>query len=224
MDDGKAEYIRGRFSLEWANILECPVTLECSDEETKYLTRPYDAMKIQRMISGHVERADVVVDAFACIGRDSLAAMCVHRAADLYAVQRVKGATERERFDRLGVNIRRVRNILRRPGRVYWIDSDVGNFLMNFDKNISVLHLDPPWALGSDPSSISPLSEIRRFLKHNVFDHLRKGYYPRVICFKLPCRADDIEDWPGLAVRYVSAEHRPMKSYYVHILRVVADV
>jgi len=104
---------------------------------------------------------------------------------------------------------------------VYWFDSDVGNFLIKFDQNISVLYLDPPWAVGSDPSSISPLSEIRRFLKHNVFDHLRREAYPQIICFKLPRKAEDIEEWPELAAPYVSVDHDFMRnSYHIHILRI----
>lgn len=221
MDDGKARHIRGKFSSEWAEILERRVTLECSDEETVYLTRPNDAMKIQRIISKHVDRVEVVVDAFACIGGDSLAIMCVHPSADLYAIQRVKSDVERDRFSRLGSNIRKVRNILRRPGRVNWVDSDVGNFLMKFDQSISVLYLDPPWAVGSDPSKISPLSEIRRFLENNVFNHLRKDAYPRAICFKLPFKARDIENWPGLTVPYVSVGYKFMReSYHIHVVHI----
>ena len=216
----KAEHIRSRFSSTWSEILHQKIQLECSDEETRYLTPPLDAIMIQREIAKFEPAPRHFVDAFACIGGDSLAAMLVHPAADVWAIQRAKSVAEKERFGRLETNLRRFRRTVDRTGRVCWYASDIGNFLMHFKDDISVLFLDPPWAVGPDPDVISPAEEIRAFLGNNVFRHLQTR--PRYICLKLPHSVEDsIEQWPrssAAGYRLVRSIH-VRRRYFVYILQ-----
>ena len=225
----KAQYIRGKFNSVWSSELrgggelKKELRLVCSDDETVYLTHPKDALEIQREIANHTEKVEVVLDAFACVGGDSLAAMYVHREAHVHAVQRVTTIEEKERFERLATNLKQFRGTVRRSGKVLWYQSDIGSFLMKFDSDISLLYLDPPWALGEDPKVISSSESIRVFLKHNVFDFLRTKQSPRLICFKLPYKVDDIEEWPCLSMSYRHVKWIPMRQgkYHVHILHVI---
>ena len=222
MSSGKAQFILREFNSSWTKELGRKVQLVCSEEETAYITRPADALAIQKEIAKHTDELTVVLDAFACVGGDSLAAMHIHRQADVYAVQRVRNAEEEERFGRLGRNLRQFRGALERKGKVEWHRSDIGSFIQQFKIDISLLYLDPPWAVGEDPREISTAEAIRVFLKHNVFDYLRRKSCPRLICLKLPYMVHDIEEWPDLSLSYRNVKYLNMRGkYHVHILHVI---
>jgi len=105
--------------------------------------------------------------------------------------------------------------VCRRSGAVRWYDVDIGNFLMQCPlSEISVLYLDPPWAVGPDPSVVSPNDEIREFLWQNVF----RFRTPAVICLKLPRRVEDVAEWPGEGFECV-AEMNLRRKYFVYILK-----
>ena len=217
----KAQERKREFSKEWSRIIHEDVQLRCTDEETEYLTRPQDAIRIQTAISSvHKGPVRTFVDAFACIGGDSLGAMYAHPNAEIHSVQRTISMEEQGRFERLGYNLRRFRNALGRPGKTFWHGIDIGTFLRTDSAScrISVLFLDPPWALGKNPREISPMDQIRNFLHNNVFRFLRCR--PEVICLKLPHEADDIEEWPGTG--YALALHeslRPRGGLHLYALK-----
>ena len=218
----KEEFISDEFDSMWRRFLgvdDRRFHLECSPEETLYLTRPGDAVAIQEEVAKHIRSVKVFLDAFACVGGDSIAAMFVHREADVHAVQRVRGDEERERFERLGRNLRTVRRVCRRAGVVRWYDVDIGNFLMRGELScISVLFLDPPWCLGRNPAEISSNEAIREFLWQNVFRFLG-GVAPVVICLKLPRRAADVEEWSGSIEYEVVACMDMRRKYVVYVLK-----
>ena len=215
----KAQHISEQFEKLWTNILGKRVNLLCDDKETTYLTQPYDALEIQTEIAKHTGNLKVIVDAFACIGGDSLAAIYIHRNADVYAIQRVESAEERERFQRLVHNLTQFRGVFRRTGRVTWYQTDIGHFLTWFQSPISLLYLDPPWALGED-TRIASSDEIRDFLTHNVFNSLQGKAPPRMICFKLPHKVHNITEWPHLQAQYAEVKYIHMRGkYHVYILQ-----
>ena len=211
----KAQYILEEFNSVWTNKLGKQMHLACSEEEAMYLTRPNDALRIQMEIAKHTDNLEVIVDAFACVGGDALAAMYIHRNARVLAVQRAGSAEERRRFLRLRRNLIQFSKALP-DDKVSWYPSDICHFLEGFNESISLLFLDPPWALGGDPTKISPAEVIRAFLKLNVFDALQTK--PYLICFKLPHQVDDIAEWPGLPYSTVSHLHVRGK-YHVYILQ-----
>jgi len=127
------------------------------------VTRPKDAMFIQEEITSSLPHVNVFVDAFASIGGDSMGAIYAHRDAAVYAVQRVRTDEEGARFDRLVHNLRAFTGAVKeRSGAVQCVPSDIGTFLREQQAlDISVLYLDPPWALGA-PDVISPSEDLHK--------------------------------------------------------------
>lgn len=227
----KMRYIQKEFSEKWRHFLwNESLILECSYEETRYLTRPQDAGYIQTMIRKQAGTTPIlsVLDAFACIGGDSIACMKVHRGADLHSVQRTDTEEERERFKRLVRNLNAVDRVLKssrnpRTGELQCHDSDIKTVLEGPRFEISVLFLDPPWMLDS-AISISSIDVIFQFIEDNVLSVLRsRRIYPPMICFKLPVAVDDLLSRVNLAARYQVewCEHIRGK-YFVYLLRIAS--
>jgi len=221
----KALFLSNELTTRWKRVLgvsDARFRLVCSAEETVYFTRPDDALAIQREISKHLGTVSVFLDAFACVGGDSMAALYVHKEADVHAVQRAKSEEERARFIRLGQNLRAIRkSCSNRTGSVRWYDIDIGSFLMQTDlPEISVLYLDPPWAVGADPEKVSSNNEICRFLRQNVFRFLKRDVAPSLICLKLPHFVGNIEEWPNIETEYALVAHLHVrKKYHVYVLK-----
>lgn len=193
----KATQIQTEFAELWSACVGKSLDLKCTPEETVYLTQPRDALAIQDHIKKLNPRVRTFVDCFACVGGDSLAAMFTHPNAHVYAIQRTKTAEETARFKRLESNLREFRRQYRCSGKVHAVPSDIGNWLARaLVADISVLFLDPPWALDTDPRKISPMEDIRAFLDNNVFRFLQ--CIPKLIVLKLPPGpVPDIASWPG---------------------------
>jgi len=79
----KEEYLALEFSNTWADAFKLKgneryrFRLECDMEETRYITRPRDAMMIDKAIEAALDGDEIiiVVDAFACVGGDTIAMM-----------------------------------------------------------------------------------------------------------------------------------------------------
>ena len=202
--------------------------LECRDEKTRYLTRPKDAECIQTKIGEQARDILIhnVLDAFACIGVDSIACMDVHREANIHAVQRTSTAEERSQFNRLEHNLKAVDRVLKRSrhprtGEIQCHATDIETFLQSLRFEISVLFLDPPWMLDS-AVSISSIDVIFQFLEANVLGVLRsRRNYTPMICFELPVAVDDLLGRVNLAALYhVKWCEHIRGRYFVYLLRI----
>lgn len=241
---GKAKAIYDRLVREWSIFLRLPKTrrlkFECDDEETNYITQPRDAIPIGRSISEAIiypaTTCRVFIDAFACVGGDTLAAMDRFDSADVYAIQ-INTGRYAQRFQRLQKNVEEFNQVV--PGRfsrrAYAIGTDIRSFLKekapsilsNTDnENCSILYLDPPW--GVDPANAaitSPLDDLDRFLTINVWIPMQESLVdvvclPLLIVLKLPLEADDIRHWPVLRENYQIATRLCIRQkFYVHIFK-----
>ena len=158
--------------------------LVCDKEEVNYVTHPNDAVEIQNAIAAIYPDVKVFVDAFACVGGDTMATAFIHNHAKIIAVQRVMVEKEVGRFQRLQHNVSTFQSYFHRRNIIECRAIDVAGFLSSYQEPISVLFLDPPWAVGKDPVEISPVNEILEFLQTDVFTKLTT--LPSVICIKLP--------------------------------------
>ena len=176
------------------------IVFRCSDEEASYITPARDAMQVHSRIAEALdgETCKVFVDAFACVGGDTLAAMYQFRESKIYSIE--KSSAHDGRFERLKDNIEEFKQALGGTVDVEAKSIGIGEFIkVSGDlMSISVLYLDPPWSLGPEHGSgasadgcqqsmYSPPAVISQFLNENVFTPLKeKNVYPKIIALKLP--------------------------------------
>ena len=247
---GKARAIHDRLVREWSRILGLPrnrppLQFLCDEEETNYITQPRDAIPIYQAISHALEGPDtttvvvvcrVFIDAFACVGGDTLAAMHAFESAHVYAIQL---STNAGRFRRLTANVREFNQVLSTHGRTtvgthraHAIGTDIRSFLTQralgllSDTNANgILYLDPPWGVDPlNPGTVSPLDDIHHFLDINVFRPLfflrDSDSLPLLIVLKLPLEAEDIRAWPALREHYHLNNRLSIRNrFYVHIFK-----
>ena len=212
---GKARAIHARLVQEWSRILGLkwnrPLKFECDEEEANYITQPRDAIPIHQAMAqamGPVT-CKVFIDAFACVGGDTLAAMHEFSSANVYAVQLSEPARYAARFGRLTANVREFNRLLADSGgermRARAVGTDIGSFLthpqalyLSSADAGSILYLDPPWGVDLlNPERASPMEDIQHFLDTHVWKPLQKiACYPLLIVLKLPMEAEDIRAWP----------------------------
>ncbi len=153
---------------------------ECDDREADYITRPVDAKVIyQTMLRAtRPSRCTHFIDAFACVGGDTLAAMFYFPHLHVHAIQLDEPRENHERFQRLTHNIATFNRLLpRRSGSVQAYGTDIKSFLLSHAAvlNQSILYPDPPWELGPPGSGISLLRDISHFLEDHVFSALTES-------------------------------------------------
>ena len=229
---GREEYIISNFSLIWADTLglsgraKALFRLECSPEVANYITRPIDSIEAALAIGEALEggKCSVILDAFACVGGNAIGFVSYFKNSAVFAVQRVASQEENDRFARLNHNLSMVTRLVERTKPCTAVPMDVRSFIQDINPEtipeVSVLNLDPPWALGPNLDQISPLWMIRRFLIDNVFTPCRaKQINPRIICLKVPERIADVESWPALPVEYTLHTYVFVRSkYHLYIL------
>jgi hypothetical protein len=225
----KANYKQKLFVQHWGRLLGVSdFKFECTPEEWAYVSMPRDAMYIHEVIAQALEGEEckVFIDAFACVGGDTVAAMNQYRGAQIFAVQKNTTSDEKERFDRLTHNVNFLEENI--PGRRFPVNLngvDIKTFITSLTpaQEVSVLYLDPPWALGQDPHTYSNPVVLNHFLGSNVWTPLReKGIRPFLIVLKLPGKPTYplIESWPDVGIRYGQvALIAPSKKFAVYILR-----
>ena len=169
-----------------------------------YITHAKDAMFIHSVVANVLgdDICDVFIDAFACVGGDTLAAINQFGTSKIYSVQPAFYG-KNERFESLNANIINFKTLTGKGAETKPKNMDIKSFIESEElpQNISVLYLDPPWSLQPcQPPSVdlcpekhdqfkgysSPLS-IGWFIFVNVFDPLKKkGILPKIIALKLP--------------------------------------
>ena len=227
----KAIHKKRVFIRDWCRILGvADLKFECTDEEWAYVTMPRDAEYIHRSIAYALEEdeCNVFIDAFACVGGDTIAAMNQFKGAEVFAVQKGSSGEDIERFGRLRQNIDTCKTIIPNGKQTVSLSGlDIQSFLTNLSsgQEVSVLYLDPPWALGENPHLISKPLIINFFLKTKVWDPLKKkNIHPLLIVLKLPGKPTSplIEEWPSVGVKYKQvALLTPRRKFSVYILRKV---
>ena len=123
------------------------VNFQFDAEEARYITFPNHVEERSRYLRELIPgRSPVIVDAFACVGGDSVALMRDFPDATLFAIQRVRTEEERLRFARLTGNVNNYNATVNR-GRTsaLVVESDIEDFLPVVTKPIDLLYLDPPW-------------------------------------------------------------------------------
>jgi hypothetical protein len=225
----KSDYIIQDFVRLWSSILRIPpFRFECNAEESTYITRPLHAEKIHRYSSMALDRpCTLFIDAFACVGGDTLASMNQFKQADIFAVQRID-ANEHGRFDRLQRNIEVFKDIVqrRRPGSIVEaIGLDIQSFIRSYDKPLSdhsILYIDPPWVLNPAETTYSTAAQINSFLTTEIWTPLDQTQtYPSVIVLKLPHdNIRNIASWPKLRAQYAYFSHyTPKRNFTAYILK-----
>ncbi len=225
----KAEYLKEDFVNRWSGRLAVTrFAFECDTDEASYMTRPGQAFKIHEEIAHALQgdQCETFIDAFAGVGGDTLAAMDQFKQAHIFAIQPdVEG--DQGRFMRLKQNIETFKGVVK--GRIN-TDSvtakhmNINTFLTDWHTTISILYLDPPWALGKDKHNYSPAAIIESFLDKNVWEPLQKSkeIHPLCIVLKLPHNVrDGVESWPKLPDSvYKQVKHfHPDSKFTMYILR-----
>jgi hypothetical protein len=123
------------------------VNFQFDHEEARYITFPNHVEERSAVLRSLIScRSPVIVDAFACVGGDSIALMGDFPDATLYAVQRVHTEVERQRFARLTSNVNNYNTVVNQTRtNVLAVDSDIEDFMSAVDRPIDLLYLDPPW-------------------------------------------------------------------------------
>jgi hypothetical protein len=220
--EGKADTIRSGFVHDWSKMINLRdgFPFECDDDEANYITRPVDAKVIYKIMlrATPSSRCTHFIDAFACVGGDTLAAMWYFPRLHVHAIQLDEPRENHERFQRLTHNIATFNGLLpRRSGSAQAYGTNIKSFLLSHAAvmNQSILYLDPPWELGPPGSGISSLRDISHFLEDHVFSALTEKP-PRVIVLKLPCGELDLRDWPFLHRNYMlSGQVQPRGKFCV---------
>jgi hypothetical protein len=226
----KGRVIRDDFVRSWSSKLHIrgAFVFQCTPDETAYITRPRDAFPVYATMAAVLQRpCHTFIDAFACVGGDTLAAMNQFRNAEIYSIQisADKGGerTNSERYGRLCENINTFKTIIpTRHALVQPVGTDIGSFIQTYrpEKEMSVLFLDPPWALGANPLEQSSIGDMYTFLNENVWVHLiHGGIFPVLIVLKLPMDTD-VGEWPILRNYYnLQTTLTPRHKFCIHIFR-----
>jgi len=142
----------------------------------------------------------------------------------IYAVQRTANKKKYDRFERLRQNITTVLSLRRHMPQVTPVNTDIKSFILDHmeeESDISILNLDPPWALGNNPNVISSNGVIKQFLMENVFEPCQmKQINPKIICLKVPNSIQGVENWPNLTTGYILHSHIHVRNkFFIYILR-----
>jgi hypothetical protein len=196
LDRRRAEYIRSEFTQKWRNKLQVDgeFNLVCGDEETMYLTRPADAIHVWERIKSLPESTSisVVVDGFAGVGGDTLAAM--HFFGNVIAVQRGSNSKESMRFNYLKWNTFILRWFFPKKYTVECEKKSLSEFLQRrrLDVVRSLLYLDPPWLLPDGKYRNG--EQLQYLLQEECFKYL-DNMKPYLICMKLPPLVKTVSKW-----------------------------
>jgi 16S rRNA G966 N2-methylase RsmD len=192
----KAEHIRSKLTRSWREILNVgeDFILVCGDEDTLYLTHPEDAVKIWTKLASLTEGRDIsfVVDGFAGVGDDTLAAMCVFK--NVIAVQHASNARENMRFNCLKWNTFVMKYFFPGKFKAKCKKRSLSEFLRGMEQTSkhSLLYLDPPWLL-SDGKYKNEL-QLLEFLRQECFEY-HHVINPYLICIKLPPLVKEVHGW-----------------------------
>jgi hypothetical protein len=220
---------RARLNRDFQSTLG--TEMEFTDEEAKYMSQPGETLQrnieLQRLFN---QRKDItIIDAFACVGGDSVSFMHAFDKCRLYAVQQTLSDEESKRFLRLTHNVTKYNGSPAKASEVNFYPTPIQTALPAIaaatSNCVDLLYLDPPWFDGAEKIG---LEGMVTFLQSNVFCQLGStGLRPSVICMKVDFPASDIQASqtfqtmlhgyaPGPAVDVIRFKSRPPAySYYI---------
>ncbi len=223
-DIGREERLRTDFE----NLFH--IRMEFSPEEARYISQPSETMWRNRMLSRYFRgRADItIIDAFACVGGDSVSLMHTFPACHLHSVQLGEKDDERQRYNRLYNNLSSAKHVFAKEADVhpYMLSiSDAFDQIKRSASKIDLLYLDPPWFDGKTKLNIDGICS---FLKENVFDPMQTAKItPLCICLKLDIKSTGLrnsENFQALIKNYrhvneigVFRSKRKTPVYFFHI-------
>lgn len=145
-------YTPGRNTQDFAHAMMLRYGIEILDfrfdtEEHIMITFPSHTQQRSAYLRSLISTpTPLIVDAFACIGADTMALMADFPQAQVFAVQRTGSDKERERFQRLIHNTTLFNHAYHRSRcSLVTVPLDIETFLSNVRKQIDLLYLDPPW-------------------------------------------------------------------------------
>jgi hypothetical protein len=213
------------------------LNMEFSTEEAKYISQPKETLErnaILKRIFG--DRGDItVIDAFACVGGDSVSLMYEFRLCHLHSVQRGETADEKQRFDRLCRNVTMAKNKFAPGSSVHIHKLPISDAFSEIKKSVTkveLLYLDPPWY---DVDGRLNLESMCVLISENIFDPMHScGIEPEFICLKLDFKPIDLQtsdSFKALIKRYKFVSNVGVKRktgappvYYFHILGKVTSL
>jgi len=169
--------------------------MEFSSEEAKYITQPSETLRRNtELVRLFNRRIDItIIDAFACVGGDSVSLMKTFPSCHLHVVQRGETADEKQRFERLCLNIGRAQMTFAPKADFHPYMLPISNAFSEISRSVrevDLLYLDPPWY---DEHGQLSLDRMCTLLKDNVFDPMYyTGIIPKFICLKLDFKPTDL--------------------------------
>ncbi len=213
------------------------LNMEFSTEEAKYISQPKETLE-RNVILRHIfgDKKDItIIDAFACVGGDSVSLMYEFYLCHLHSVQRGETADEIQRFDRLCRNVTMAKKTFASNSRVHTHKLPISDAFAEIKKSVTtveLLFLDPPWY---DVDGRLNLESMCVLLSKNIFDPMLScGIEPEFICLKLDFTPTDLQTSGSFKelIRGYKFEHnvgvkRKMRAppvYYFHIFRKVTPL
>jgi hypothetical protein len=170
--------------------------MEFSSEEARYISQPSETLRRNiELFQLFNRRIDItIIDAFACVGGDSVSLMKTFPSCHLHSVQRGETAEEKQRFERLCLNIGKAQKTFAPEAdfHPYMLPISIAfSGISQFVREVDLLYLDPPWY---DENGQLSLNSMCTLLRDNVFDPMfSTGIIPKFICLKLDFRPTDLQ-------------------------------
>lgn len=178
----KADRIRVEFNDFWRMRQSKPtLALLCSDEETRHITRPFDSLHLCNAVRDIVASWPCkphFIDAFACVGSDSMVMSSYsseHLFSDILCIQTANA--EEGRFRRLQHNT----GLISCNVPILTFCMDVSQFLKTYSRvfgtTACVLYMDPPWD-----------ENIPKYINEKVIGPWKQHGWPTpgLVCLKTP--------------------------------------
>jgi hypothetical protein len=207
------------------------VIMKFTDEEATYMSQPAETLGRNELLRAQFQKDDItIIDAFACVGGDSISFMHAFPRCKLHSVQRVATAEETLRYNRLCENVRNAQKQLMYQGVQFHpygcpIQGAFSQIREVVFEKIDLLFLDPPWYDGNTELKLPMMTE---FLGNYVFGPMSMaGLMPEIICMKLVFSAVALRnnrDFVGLMRVYQLHETVPVLRggkaiYFFHIFK-----
>ena len=166
------------------------IRMQCTEEEAKYISQPSEILERNKVLKNLFRAREniIIIDAFACVGGDSISLMNALRLCHIHSVQRTESFEERKRYDRLVTNMNNARIIFAPCSAITTYNNQISSVITTIKANtagndVDLLFLDPPWF---DRGEKLDLTTMRFLLDRNVFAPMKSvDLKPDVICMKL---------------------------------------
>lgn len=211
------------------------VNVSINSDDVSSITDPANAVFRNALLAGILGDSPTIVDAFACVGFDTMSFVYSFPNSRVFSAQITSTAEEAARYNNLTRNTDLICTVNRVDRmRCVSFGGDVGTFLSGFGESIDLLYADPPWSIAGKKLELQDMLGFLRDTIVSKTDLARIG----VICVKTDFAWDREFDalWKeltgGVFTKYISIRNQPGNGiYFFHIftnvqrgLAAVADV